>query len=88
MNRSNTDTHMPVMCKDVTCLINVYYIKSNKMQGKCLLNIIYIWKKKITCENVRIYKRLYFTCENIKYNLITSAFLFDFPQSTSDFQTL
>ena len=31
---------MPVMCSDVTCLINVYYIKSNKMQGKYLLNII------------------------------------------------
>ena len=33
---------MPLMCSEVTCLINVYYIKSNKMQGKYLLNMIYI----------------------------------------------
>ena len=38
--------------------------------------------------NAKMYKRLYFTCENIKYNLITSAFPVDFPQPTSDFQTL
>ena len=33
-----------------------------------------------------IYKRLYFTCENIKYNLITSAFTVDIPQPSLDFQ--
>ena len=33
---------MPVMCSDVTCLTYEYYIKSNKMQGKYLSNIIYI----------------------------------------------
>ena len=31
---------------------------------------------------------LYFTCENIEYYLITSAFTVDFPLPTSDFQTL
>ena len=77
---------MPLMCSDVTCLINVNYIKSNKMQGKHLLNIVNIWKK-ITYEKVEISKRLYFTCENIEYNLITLTFTVDFPQPTSDFQT-
>ena len=42
------------------------------MQGKYLLNIIYI------CKNVKISKRLYFTCKNIEYNLITSAFTVHF----------
>ena len=28
---------------------------------------------------MKIYKRLYFTCKNIEYNLITSAFTVDFP---------
>ena len=32
---------MPLMWSDVTCLINVYYITSNKMQGKYLFNIIH-----------------------------------------------
>ena len=59
------------------------------MQGKYLLDIIYIWKKYIfTCENVKIYKMLYFTCENIEYNLITSAFTVGIPQPTLDFQSL
>ena len=31
-----------------------------------------------------MYERLYFTCENIEYNLITSAFPVDFPQLSSD----
>ena len=39
--QTNTDTHFACN-SDVTCLINVYYIKSNKMQGKYLLNIIHI----------------------------------------------
>ena len=37
---------------------------------------------------MKIYKRLYFTCGNIEYNLITSAFTVDLPQPTTDFQTL
>ena len=37
---------------------------------------------------MKISKRLYFTCENINYNLITSAFPVHFPQPTSDFKTL
>ena len=36
--------------------------------------------------NVKIYKRLYFTCENIEYNLITSTFTVNVPQPTSDFK--
>ena len=35
---------------------------------------------------MKIYKRLYFTCENIEYKLITSAFTVDFPQPTSIFK--
>ena len=37
---------------------------------------------------MKIYERLYFTCENTEYNLIKSAFTVDIPQPTSDFQTL
>ena len=51
-----------------------------KVKDQLLLHIF-------TCENVKIYKRLYFTCENIEYNLITSAFTVDFPQPTSDVQS-
>ena len=36
---------------------------------------------------MKITKRLYFTCENIEYNMITSAFTLDFPQPTSNSQT-
>ena len=87
-DRSNTDTHYACMFPDATCLINAYYIKNNKMQRKYLVNIIYIWKKYIfTCDNMKYTKRLYFTCKNIAYNLITSVFTVDFPQPTSDFQT-
>ena len=57
------------------------------MQGKYLLNYIYIFAKNIF-SHAKIYKRLYVTCESLEYNLITSAFKVDFLQSTSDFQTL
>ena len=46
---------MPVMCSDVTCLINVYHIKSNQIQGKNLLNEILFEKKYFhmrKCENI------------------------------------
>ena len=48
---------MPVMCPDVTCLINVYYIKSIKMQGKS--SYTYLKKKNFTRENVKIDERLF-----------------------------
>ena len=59
------------------------------MQGKYLLKK-YIFKKDIFeyIFHMRKYKRLYFTCENIEYNLITSAFTVDFPQPTLDVLTL
>ena len=58
------------------------------MQGKYLLDInVYLKKNIFTCKNVNISKRLYFTYENIEYNLNTSAFTVVFPQTTSDFQT-
>ena len=32
---------------------------------------------------MQIYKRFHFTCENIEYNLINSAFTVEYPQPTS-----
>ena len=48
---------MPVMCSDVTCLINVYYIKSNQMQGKYLLNIIHTQGAEVTGQ-LRVYGKV------------------------------
>ena len=54
---------MPVIGSDVTCLINVYYVKS-KTNAREIFIRYNIFENNLHANMWKFIKRLYFTCEN------------------------